>query len=91
MLAKTAHFILHIEKKNSLEKLFWVIKCCFQTSKTDPNGKSHAKNDSTLLQMTSLYTNGPYKQVVVCCDNYSPLILVACEYTSPSRFNKLQA
>ena len=59
VLAKTAHFILHIEKKDSLEKLFWVIKCCFQTSKTDPNGKSHAKNDSTLLQMTSLYANGP--------------------------------
>ena len=59
VLAKTAHFILHIEKKASLEKLFWVIKCCFQTSKTDPNGESHAKNDSTLLQMTSLYTNGP--------------------------------
>ena len=43
----------------SLEKLFWVIKCCFQTSKADPNGKSHAKNNSILLQITSLYTNGP--------------------------------
>ena len=90
VLAKTVHFILHIEKKASLEKLFWVIKCCFQTSKTDPNGKSHAKNDSILLQITSLYTNGPKQQVVVC-DNYSPLIEVASEYISPSRFNKLQA
>ena len=36
----------------SLEKLF-------QTSKADPNGKSHAKNNSILLQITSLYTNGP--------------------------------
>ena len=58
VLAKIAHFILRTEN-DSLEKLFWVIKCCFQTSKTDPNGKSHAKNDSILLQITSLYTNGP--------------------------------
>ena len=36
----------------SLEKLF-------QTSKADPNGKSHVKNNSILLQITSLYTNGP--------------------------------
>ena len=43
----------------SLKKLFWVIKCCFQTSKADPNGESHAKNNSILLQITSLYTNGP--------------------------------
>ena len=89
VLAKTAHFIL--QKEASSEKLFWVIKCCFQISKTDPNGKSHVKNDSILLQITSLYTNSPLKQIVVCCDNYSPLIEVACEYISPSRFNKLQA
>ena len=58
VLARTAHFIVHIEKSQS-GKVVWVIKCCFQTSKTDPNGKSHAKNDSILLQTTSLYTNGP--------------------------------
>ena len=70
-------------KKASLEKLFWVIKCCFQTSKTDPSGKGHAKtNLIILLQINSLYTNGTENQVVVCCDNYSPLIEVACEYFS---------
>ena len=72
------HFILN--KKASLEKLFWVIECCFQTSKTDANGKSHAKTNLILLQINSLYTYGTENQVVVCCDNYSPLIEVACVY-----------
>ena len=77
------HLILNIEK-TSLEKLFWVIECCFQTSKTDPNGKGHAKTNLILLQINSLYTHGTENQVVVCCDNYSPLALidVACEYFS---------
>ena len=35
-----------------------------------------------LLQINSLYTNGPEKHVVVCCDNFSPLAEVACEYFS---------
>ena len=59
----------------------------FRTSKTDPNGKGHAKTN--LLQINSLYTHGTENQVVVCCDNYSPLIEVACEYFS-IRLNKLQ-
>ena len=63
-----------------MEKLFWVIECCFQTSKTDPNGKGHAKtNIKILLQINCLYTHGTENQVVACCDNYSPLIEVACE------------
>ena len=70
-----------------MEKLFRVIEFCFQTSKIDPNGKGHAKSKDIkhnlrLLQINSLYTNGPENQVVVCCDNYSPLIEVACEYFS---------
>ena len=75
------HFILNIEKA-SLEKFFWVIECCFQTSKTYPNEKGHAKTDLILLQINSLYTHGTENQVAVCCDNYSPLIEVACEYFS---------
>ena len=72
-------FIRDIEKKAGLEKLFRVIEFCFQTSKTDPNGKGHAKSkyikhNLILLQINSLYTNGPENQVVVCWDNYSPLI-----------------
>ena len=50
------HLILN--KKASLEKLFWVIECCFQTSKTDPNGKGHAKTNLISLQINSLYTHG---------------------------------
>ena len=49
----------------------------FQTSKTDPNGKGHAKTN--LLQINSLSTHGTENQVVVCCDNYTPLIEVAGE------------
>ena len=75
------HFILNIEK-SQLEKLFWVIECCFQTSKTDPKGKGHSKTNLALLHMNSLYTNGGENQVVVCCHNYSPLIEAACEYFS---------
>ena len=74
------HFIPN--KKASLEKLFWVIECCFQTSKTDPNEKGHAKTSLILLQINSLYTHDTENQVVVCCDNFSPLIEVACEYFS---------
>ena len=74
------HYILN--KKASLEKLFWVIECCFQTSKTVPNGKGHAKTNLILLQINSLHTHGTENQVVVCCGNYSPLIEVACEYFS---------
>ena len=81
LIAEIIHFILNIEKA-SLEKLFWVIECCFQTSKTDPNGKGHAKTNLILLQINSLYTHGTENQVAVCCDNYSPLIEVACEYFS---------
>ena len=75
------HFILIIEKA-SLEKLFWVMECCFQTSKTYPNGKCHAKTSLILLQINSLYTHGTENQDVVCCDNYSPLIEIGCEYFS---------
>ena len=73
------YFILNIEEKAGLDKLFWVIECCFQTSKIDPNGKIHAKTNLILLQINSLYTNGTENQVVVCCDNFSPLLEVACE------------
>ena len=82
VLAEMIHFILNIEKKNSLEKLFLVIECCFQTSKTDPNGKGHAKTNLILLLINSLYTHDTENQVAVCCDNYSSLIEVACEYFS---------
>ena len=76
-------FILNIEK-SQFGKAVWVIECCFQTSKTYPNGKGHAKANLILLQVNSLYTraHGTENQVVVCCDNYSPLIEVACEYFS---------
>ena len=40
------------------------------------------KHSLILLQINSLYTNGPEKQVVVCCDNFSPPADVACEYFS---------
>ena len=33
-----------------------------------------------LLQINRLYTNAPEKQVVVCCDNFSPPAEIACEY-----------
>ena len=81
VLAEMIHFILNIEKSR-LEKLFWVIECCFRTSKTYPNGKGRAKANLILLQINSLYTHGTENQAVVCCDNYSPLIEVACEYFS---------
>ena len=85
-------------KKAMFGKWFWFIECCFQTSKTDPTEKAKNKDmtriktssigDSLiLLQINSLYTNGPEKQVVVCCDNFSPLAEVT--YFSPVRFNKL--
>ena len=52
----------------------------FQTSKTDLNGKGDdAKTNLIFLQINSLYTHGTENQVVVCCDNYSPLIEVVCE------------
>ena len=81
VLAEMIQFILNIEK-SQFGKAVWVIECCFQTSKTDPNGKGNAKTNLTLLQINSLYTIGTENQVVVCCDNYSPLIEVACEYFS---------
>ena len=40
------------------------------------------KHNLILLKINSLYANGPEKQVVVCCDNFSPLAEVACEYFS---------
>ena len=82
VLAEMIQFILNIQKEASLEKLFWVIECCFQTSKTYTNGKGHDKANLILLQINSLYTHGTENQAVVCCDNYSPLIEVACEYFS---------
>ena len=75
------HFILNIEK-SQFEKAVLGYRMLFQTSKTDPNGKDHAKTKVILLQINSLYTHGTENQVVVCCDNYSPLIEVACEYFS---------
>ena len=48
------HFILNTEKA-SLEKLFWVIECCFQTLKTDSHRKDHAKTNLTLLQIKSVH------------------------------------
>ena len=48
-----------------------------------PRAKTSIIGDSLiLLQINSLYTNGPEKQVVVCCDNFSPLAEVGCEYFS---------
>ena len=48
-----------------------------------PRVKTSSIGDcSMLLQINSLYTNGPEKQVVVCCDNFSPLAEVVCEYFS---------
>ena len=73
------HFILNIGK-SQFGKAVLGYRMLFQTSKTDPNGKGHAKTN--LLQINSLYTHGTENQVVVCCDNYSPLIEVACEYFS---------
>ena len=81
------YILFKILEKASLEKLFQVVRCCFRTSKTDPNGKGHAKSKDIkhnliLLQINSLYRNGPENQVVACCDNYTPLVEVACEYFS---------
>ena len=77
------HFNLSIEKSQfRTESCFGLSNACFQTSKTDPNGKGHAKTNLTLLQINSPHTNGSQNQVVVCCDNYSPLIDVLCEYFS---------
>ena len=73
------HFILNI-KKSQFGKAVLGYRMPFQTAKTDPNGKDHAKTN--LLQINSLYTHGTENWVVVCCDNYSPLIEVACEYFS---------
>ena len=75
------HFILNIEK-SQFGKAVLGYRMLFQTSKTDPNGKGHAKTNLILLQINSLYTHGSENQVVVCCDNYSPLIEVAREYFS---------
>ena len=72
------HFILNIEK-SQFGKAALGYRMLFQTSKTDPNGKGHAKTNLILLQVNSLYTHDTENQVVVCCDNYSPLIEVACE------------
>ena len=73
------HFLLNIEK-SQFGKAVLGYRMLFQTSKTDPNGKGHAKIN--LLQIKSLYTHGTENQVVVSSDNYSPLIEVACEYFS---------
>ena len=73
------HFILNIEK-SQIGKEVLGYRMLFRTSKTDPNGKGHAKTN--LLRINSLYTHGTENQVVACCDNYSPLIEVACEYFS---------
>ena len=75
------HFILNIEK-SQFGKAVLGYRMLFQTSKTDPNGKGNANTNYILLQINSLYTHGTENQVVVCCDNYSPLIEVACEYFS---------
>ena len=79
VLAETMHFILNIEKSEFGKAVLGHRMLC-QTSETDPNGKGHAKTH--LLQINSMYTHGTENQVVVCCDNYSPLIEVACEYFS---------
>ena len=75
------HFILNTEK-SQFGKTVLGYRMLFQTSETDPNGKGHAKTDLILLQINSLYTHGSENQVVVCCDNYSALIEVACKYFS---------
>ena len=43
-----------------------------------PKVKTSSIGDSLiLLQINSLYTNGPEKQAVVCCDNLSPQFVKA--------------
>ena len=54
----------------------------FSNIKNLYNGKGHAKTNLILLQINGLYTHGTENQAVVCCDNYSPLIEVTCEYFS---------
>ena len=81
VLSEMIHFILNIEKSR-FGKVVLDYRMLFQTSKTDPNGKGHAKTNLILLQINSLYTHGTENQVLVCCDNYSPLIEVACQYFS---------
>ena len=61
VLAEMMHFILNIEKSQFGKAVYGML---FQTSKTDPNGKGHAKTN--LLQIISLYTHGTENQVVVC-------------------------
>ena len=77
------HFIPNIAK-SQFGKAVLGYRMLFQTSKTDPNGKGHAKTPAktNLFQINSQYRHGTENQVVVCCDNYSPLIVVACEYFS---------
>ena len=73
------HFILNIEK-SQFGKAVLGYRMLLQRSKTDPNGKGHAKTN--LLQINSSYTHGTENQAVVYWHNYSPLIEVACEYFS---------
>ena len=61
-------------KKSQFGKAVLGFRMVFSNTKTDPNGKDHAKTNLTLLQINGLYTNGTENQVVVCCDNSSSLI-----------------
>ena len=79
VLAEMMHFIPNIGK-SQFGKAVLGYRMLFQTSETDPNGKGHAKTN--LWQINSLCTHGTENQVVVCCDNYPPLIEVASEYFS---------
>ena len=54
VLVEMMHFILNIEK-SKFGKAVLGYQTLFQTSKTDPNGKGHAKTNLILLQINSLY------------------------------------
>ena len=72
------HFILNIEKSQFItESCFGLSNTVFKHQRLIQTEK--AKTNLTLLQINSLCTNSTENQVVVCCDNYSPLIEVACE------------
>ena len=59
-----------------------------QTEKPCHAKSKDIKHNLILLQINSLYTNDPENQVVVCYDNYSRSVKVACEYFSISSSNR---